>query len=53
VERGYGRFEWSVLDWNEPALEFYRALGAQPMSEWTVHRLTGDSLVALAAGENG
>lgn len=53
VERGYGRFEWSVLDWYEPALEFYRALGAQPMSEWTVHRLTGDSLVALAAGENG
>ena len=51
VERGYGRFEWAVLDWNQPALEFYRALGAQPMSEWTVQRLTGDALVALAAGE--
>ena len=49
VERGYGRFEWSVLDWNEPALGFYRRLGAVPMSEWTVQRLTGDALVALAS----
>lgn len=48
VARGYGRFEWSVLDWNEPALEFYRALGAQPMSEWTVQRLSGERLRALA-----
>lgn len=49
VERDYGRFEWSVLDWNEPALKFYRSLGAAPMSEWTVQRLTGDPLRALAA----
>lgn len=47
-ERGYGRFEWSVLDWNEPAIGFYTALGAAPMAEWTVHRLTGDALRALA-----
>lgn len=51
VERGYGRFEWSVLDWNESALAFYRSLGAVPMSEWTVQRVTGDALVALARGE--
>ncbi len=49
VERDYGRFEWSVLDWNEPALEFYRALGATPMIEWTVQRLVGAPLAALAA----
>ncbi|MEO6776750.1 MAG: GNAT family N-acetyltransferase [Kofleriaceae bacterium] len=49
VERDYGRFEWSVLDWNEPALKFYRALGAVPMAEWTVQRLTGAPLAALAA----
>jgi GNAT superfamily N-acetyltransferase len=48
VTRGYGRFEWAVLDWNEPALEFYRSLGALPMSEWTVHRLTGDALRRLS-----
>jgi GNAT superfamily N-acetyltransferase len=49
VDRDYGRFEWSVLDWNEPALGFYRKLGAAPMTEWTVQRLTGDPLRALAA----
>lgn len=49
VERGCGRLEWSVLDWNEPALRFYRGLGAQPMSEWTVQRLTGETLISLAA----
>jgi len=49
IERNYGRFEWSVLDWNEPALKFYRSLGAVPMSEWTVQRLTGAPLAALAA----
>ncbi|HEY1818115.1 MAG TPA: GNAT family N-acetyltransferase [Kofleriaceae bacterium] len=48
VERDYGRFEWSVLDWNEPALAFYRRLGAAPMADWTVHRLTGEPLRALA-----
>ncbi len=49
LERDYGRFEWSVLDWNEPALKVYRAVGAVPMSEWTVQRMTGAPLVALAA----
>ncbi|MCO6429255.1 MAG: GNAT family N-acetyltransferase, partial [Deltaproteobacteria bacterium] len=44
VERDCGRMEWSVLDWNEPALNFYRSLGAVPMSEWTVQRLTGQAL---------
>jgi GNAT superfamily N-acetyltransferase len=48
VERGYGRLEWSVLDWNEPALQFYRAIGAQPMSDWTAHRLSGAALRELA-----
>ncbi|HUK37345.1 MAG TPA: GNAT family N-acetyltransferase [Vicinamibacterales bacterium] len=47
-ERGYGRVEWSVLDWNELAIGFYTALGARPMDEWTVFRLTGESLGALA-----
>lgn len=48
VAEGCGRMDWSVLDWNEPALRFYRALGAQPMSEWTVQRLSGETLLALA-----
>jgi GNAT superfamily N-acetyltransferase len=48
VERGCGRFEWSVLDWNEPAIGFYRSLGAKPMDEWTVMRVTGDALKRLA-----
>jgi len=47
VARGYGRFEWAVLDWNEPALAFYRSLGAASMDEWTVNRLSGDALHAL------
>jgi GNAT superfamily N-acetyltransferase len=49
VERGCGRLEWSVLDWNEPALAFYRRMGARPMSEWTVQRLTGPALEGVAA----
>jgi GNAT superfamily N-acetyltransferase len=49
VERGYGRLEWSVLDWNEPALRFYRSLGAVAMDEWTVDRLDGAALEALGA----
>jgi GNAT superfamily N-acetyltransferase len=49
VERGYGRLEWSVLDWNAPAIGFYTSLGAVPMDEWTVNRLTGPALLALAA----
>ncbi len=48
VDRNYGRFEWSVLDWNAPALAFYAALGARPQAEWTVQRLTGERLAALA-----
>ncbi|MGO9081111.1 MAG: N-acetyltransferase family protein [Streptosporangiaceae bacterium] len=48
VERGYGRLEWWVLDWNAPAIGFYTSLGAVGMDEWTVHRLTGPALAALA-----
>ena len=48
VERGCGRFEWSVLDWNEPAIGFYKKLGAKPMDAWTIFRVTGDALGALA-----
>ena len=51
LERGCGRFEWSVLDWNRDAIEFYRRLGAVPMDEWTVYRVTGPALAALAAGK--
>jgi len=47
-ERGCGRMEWAVLNWNEPAIKFYRALGAKPLDEWTVYRLTGDEINALA-----
>jgi GNAT superfamily N-acetyltransferase len=50
VEHDCGRMEWSVLDWNEPALRVYQAIGARPMSEWTVQRLTGQALVDLARG---
>jgi GNAT superfamily N-acetyltransferase len=50
VERGCGRFEWSVLDWNEPAIGFYKKLGAVPMQEWTIFRVTGDALAKLATG---
>ncbi|CAN7164633.1 GNAT family N-acetyltransferase [Pseudoxanthomonas sp. LjRoot168] len=48
VARGCGRFEWSVLDWNEPAIRLYRSLGAVGLDEWTVQRVTGDALSALA-----
>ena len=48
VERGCGRLEWSVLDWNEPAIGFYERLGARPMDGWTTYRMAGDSLAALA-----
>lgn len=47
VERNCGRFEWSVLDWNEPAINFYTSLGAEPMDEWTVYRMTGEPLKKL------
>ncbi len=48
VRRDCGRLEWSVLDWNKPSIQFYRSLGAKPMDEWTIFRLTGDALKALA-----
>ncbi|MDE2182777.1 MAG: GNAT family N-acetyltransferase [Alphaproteobacteria bacterium] len=49
VAEGCGRFEWWVLDWNEPAIAFYKSLGAEPMAEWTVFRLTGEALERLAS----
>jgi GNAT superfamily N-acetyltransferase len=49
VSRGYARFEWAVLDWNEPSIEFYRSLGATAQDEWTVFRLSGDALARNAA----
>jgi len=52
LERGCGRMEWAVLDWNEPAIKFYRALGAKPMEEWTVFRLTRDGIAKLAQSES-
>jgi len=51
VERGYGRLEWAVLDWNTPSIEFYRSLGAVPLDEWTAYRLTGEALSRLALGD--
>jgi GNAT superfamily N-acetyltransferase len=50
-ERNCGRFEWAVLDWNEPAIGFYKSLGARPVDEWTIFRVTGDALDALAAND--
>ena len=50
VERNCGRFEWAVLDWNEPAIRFYKGLGAREMSDWRIFRLTGDALAELARG---
>ena len=51
VERRCGRLEWWCLDWNAPSIAFYRSLGAEPMSDWTVYRIAGDTLRALAKGE--
>ena len=48
VERGCGRLEWWCLDWNKPSIDFYRSLGAEPMSDWTVYRIAGDTLAQLA-----
>jgi GNAT superfamily N-acetyltransferase len=48
LERGYPRLEWTVLDWNAPAVGFYRSIGAEAMDEWTTQRMTGDALTALA-----
>jgi GNAT superfamily N-acetyltransferase len=50
VERGCGRYEWAVLDWNAPSIALYEALGARAMDEWTIYRMTGDALTQLAAG---
>lgn len=50
VERGCGRLEWWCLDWNQPSIDFYLALGAKPMSEWTVYRLDEETLENFAAG---
>lgn len=50
LERGYGRLEWAVLDWNTPAIRFYESLDAVPMSDWTTYRVTGSALQALADG---
>jgi GNAT superfamily N-acetyltransferase len=52
-ERGCGRMEWAVLDWNDPAIQFYRKLGAEPMSEWTVFRLTEEGIAKLASRSGG
>jgi GNAT superfamily N-acetyltransferase len=53
VERNYCRLDWAVLDWNEPAIAFYRSLGAVAMDEWTVNRLTGEALRRVASGNQG
>jgi GNAT superfamily N-acetyltransferase len=53
IERGCARFEWAVLDWNAPAIAFYRKLGAVAMDDWTVQRVTGPALQALAFGKEG
>ena len=52
VERGCGRLEWACLDWNQPSIDFYRSLGAEPMSDWTVYRLTGQTLDRMANEAN-
>jgi GNAT superfamily N-acetyltransferase len=51
LDRGCARFEWSVLDWNEPAIAFYRSLGAAVLPDWRICRMTGEALVTLARGE--
>lgn len=49
IDRGCGRLEWAVLDWNEPSIGFYRSIGAIPLDDWTTFRMTGDTLVEFAA----
>jgi len=49
IDRGCGRLEWTVLNWNEPSIHFYDSLGAAPMRDWTLYRLTGESLAKLAS----
>jgi GNAT superfamily N-acetyltransferase len=53
LQRGCGRLEWAVLDWNQRAIEFYRKLGAVPMDEWTVYRLSGEALVRMGTPQTG
>ena len=53
MERGCGRFEWAVLDWNESAIAFYKSLGAQAVDEWTIFRLTGEPFRRLAEKSDG
>jgi ribosomal protein S18 acetylase RimI-like enzyme len=48
ADQGYARLEWAVLDWNQPAIDFYRSLGAVALDEWTVYRLSGEALAAAA-----
>lgn len=52
VSKGYGRVEWSVLDWNMPSIEFYESIGAAPMADWITYRLEGDSLAKFAEGSS-
>jgi GNAT superfamily N-acetyltransferase len=52
IERNYERLQWWVLDWNEPSIEFYKSLGAEPMDEWTVYRVSGDALKKLGSSIN-
>jgi GNAT superfamily N-acetyltransferase len=52
LDGGFGRIEWSVLDWNEPAIRFYRGIGAKPMDEWTVFRMTGEAIRELAISDS-
>ena len=52
VERGCGRLEWAVLDWNELAIDFYKRIGAVPLDDWMTFRMTGDSLISLAKGNS-
>ena len=52
IERGCCRLEWAVLDWNEPAIGFYKRLGAHAMDDWTVFRLSGEALESLAQSDN-
>lgn len=49
VERGCGRLEWACLDWNQPSIDFYRSMGASPMDDWTVYRITGERLLELGS----
>lgn len=53
MERGCGRLEWCCLDWNTPSIDFYKSLGAAPMEDWTIYRLTGETLAAMAEARQG